>query len=124
MDLQLIEAVTNPRGEAQYKNELTQAVDRLLDQRADVKAATSDGATALIIAAQNGHTEIVDQLRDFLNGFTETLNPLFDRESLLKRHGKAEQKVPLLQPPQQQQKPQQKSTILGKIGKNSGSLSC
>ena len=124
LDLQLIKAVTNPLGKAQYENELTQAVDRLLDQRADVNArssddgtalmiaaknghkeivtklldrgadvnaATLDGGTALILAAQNGHTEIADRLRDFLNGF-QTINPLFDRESLVEasRKGRAE----------------------------------
>jgi len=63
LDLQLIEAVRNPRGEAQYENGLAQTVAELLDRGADVNAVKeSTGAAALMIAAQSGHTELVAKL--------------------------------------------------------------
>jgi ankyrin repeat protein len=67
-------------------------IDELLDKGAYVNAVNYYGDTALMIAAQNGHTKIADQLRGFLRGFTETLNPLFDRELLAEasRKGRAE----------------------------------
>ena len=58
----LITAAENPLGEAQDENGLTQTVSELLDRGANVNAATSDGVTALMIAALNGHTETVDKL--------------------------------------------------------------
>ena len=70
LDLQLIEAVENPRGEAQDENGLTQTVAGLLTRGADVNAVTTDGATALMLAAENGHAEIVSALllsRDEIN---------------------------------------------------------
>ncbi len=62
LDLQLIRAVKNPRGEAQDENGLTQTVAELLARGADVNAKISNGSTALISAAGNGHTEIVAEL--------------------------------------------------------------
>ena len=66
LNLILINAVKNPRGEAQYEAELTGMVVELLDRGADVDARASDDATddatALMLAAKNGHAEIVDKL--------------------------------------------------------------
>ena len=61
LDLLLIAAAKNPKGEAQDENGLTQTVAELLDRGADVNAE-SDGITALIIAAYNGYTENVSAL--------------------------------------------------------------
>ncbi len=61
-DLQLIEAVRNPREQVQDENELTQAVDKLLKRGVDVNAADDYGYTALMIAAKNDHTEVVAEL--------------------------------------------------------------
>ena len=68
LDSLLITAAGNPRGEAQDENGLTQTVAGLLAQGANVNG-TSDGFTALIAAAYNGHTEIVSALlsRDGIN---------------------------------------------------------
>ena len=62
LDLLLITAVKNPRGEAQDENGLTQTVAELLARGANVNAVTPYGDTALILAAENGHKEIVSAL--------------------------------------------------------------
>ena len=62
LDLLLITAAGNPRGEAQDENGLTKTVAGLLDRGADVNAANSYGETALMLAAQDGHTETVAEL--------------------------------------------------------------
>jgi ankyrin repeat protein len=62
LNLTLINAVENPRGEAPYEDGLTEMVAGLLARGADVNAESPDGDTALILAALNGHTEIVAQL--------------------------------------------------------------
>jgi len=54
----LIAAVTNPLGEVVD----TQTVAELLARGANVNAARPDGATALMLAAKRGHTEIVSAL--------------------------------------------------------------
>jgi hypothetical protein len=58
----LIAAVINPLGKVLDKDGLTQTVAELLDQGANVNAASSAGASALILAAQLGHTETVSAL--------------------------------------------------------------
>ena len=62
LDSLLITAAGNPQGEARDENRLTQTVSGLLARGANVNAVTSDGFTALMIAARNGHTEIFSTL--------------------------------------------------------------
>jgi hypothetical protein len=62
LDSLLITAAGNPQGEARDENRLTQTVSGLLARGANVNAVTSDGFTALMLAAFYGHTEIVSAL--------------------------------------------------------------
>jgi ankyrin repeat protein len=64
LDSLLITAAENPLGEVRDENGLTQTVPELLDRGANVDAATTDGTTALMVAAKNGDTEIVVLLLD------------------------------------------------------------
>ena len=99
LNLTLINAVENPRGESPYEDGLTEMVAGLLARGADVDARASDDATALMLAAKNGHTEIIAKLLDqgadvnavirpdggtalmfaALNGHTEIVAQLLDR---------------------------------------------
>ncbi len=79
LDLQLIKAVKDPRGE-RYQNGLTRNISELLTRGADVNARDSYGCTALMAAAENSRTEtrivagLLDEGADInaarSNGFT------------------------------------------------------
>jgi len=62
LNLLLITAAGNPWGEARDENGSTQTVAELLARGADVNARSSDDATALMLAAENGHTANVSTL--------------------------------------------------------------